>query len=225
MDLPEYSPIYDAVIRSRSPDNNRPSPKPFRHRQCPGSRDRERVTEERLMSGRAYEDERRQQPDVPTTTASTTRSPTSGPGVATANSHPSRPTSPRQRQEQESCARGVELPPLPPPNRSTFSPPSTTRLAGVSAILNPTSTEVPSQGRRRKASDLDSLGFSQPLPPLAIGSQPSADPARGIASPTNVYGGSAERQGRRVLTPRSPSLHRTMSLGHLHPTPVTTGPQ
>ena len=177
------------------------------------------------MSGRAYEDERRQQPDVPTTTASTTRSPTSGPGVATANSHPSRPTSPRQRQEQELCARGVELPPLPPPNRSTFSPPSTTRLAGVSAILNPASTEVPSQGRRRKASDLDSLGFSQPLPPLAIGSQPSADPARGIASPTNVYGGSAERQGRRVLTPRSPSLHRTMSLGHLHPTPVTTGPQ
>lgn len=113
-------------------------------------------------------------------------------------------------------SRGLELPPLSRSNAVSpggISPSATTRIAGVSSILNPPEDEAQT-GQRRKASQLTSPGPSaQPLPPLA----PSI---RGASRAVGASGqpGLSPRPSRRILTPRSPSgLHRAASLGQLNP--------
>ncbi|CAK4033445.1 hypothetical protein AC579_3754 [Lecanosticta acicola] len=122
----------------------------------------------------------------------------------------------------------MELPPLPQaPSASggSFSPAS--RSAGVMSILNPTEPDDTPQGRRRKASQMDPLHPSMSvLPPLATGNQPPYSTSRtstpssmGMAGSTGSLG---DRPPRRILTPRSPSLHRAASLKQLHNPPSGT---
>ncbi|KAK5110931.1 hypothetical protein LTR62_005469 [Meristemomyces frigidus] len=96
----------------------------------------------------------------------------------------------------------------------------TTRLAGVDAILNLVSAGDGTHGRRRKAAELDSLfPPSQSLPPLAIPGQSAHSTP--MPSPRPPYGQSVGQPVRRILTARSPSLHRAPSIGQLQP---LTGP-
>ncbi|KAK3674811.1 hypothetical protein LTR78_005155 [Recurvomyces mirabilis] len=112
-----------------------------------------------------------------------------------------------------------------PGDSSTLTSPasSTTRLAGVHAILNPPHGDELNPGRRRKAHELESpFPTGQALPPIAMGGQSArATPVLGRASPIMSFGGPPELAPRRILTPRSPSLHRAASLGQLQP-PAST---
>lgn len=111
----------------------------------------------------------------------------------------------RQRPSQDS-ARGFELPPLDQALSGAggnFSA-SPSRLAAFSTILNPVQDDSLPQNRRRKASELQSpLTSASSLPPLTIGT--SYPPSSVLSTP------------RRILTPRSPSLHRAASLSQLNP--------
>lgn len=123
-----------------------------------------------------------------------------------------------QRQAATGNGRTMELPPLPRALSATggsFSPAS--RSIGVSSILNPTDSDEGPQSRRRKASQLDSPSSSMHLPPLAT-SDPGHHTASGAATPTsaNLASSLGDRVSRRILTPRSPSLHRAASLNQLN---------
>ncbi|KAK0281643.1 hypothetical protein LTR91_003869 [Friedmanniomyces endolithicus] len=138
--------------------------------------------------------------------------------------------SPAPQRPQQGPGFGFELPPLPSVSsvgRLTFPPLTTPRLAGVSSILNPSHTDEYGMGRRRKASELESPRSLAPsLPALALSVQPaSAAPGRPAAAASNTFGGPADRPARRVLTPRSPSLHRAASLNHLNPLSGTINAQ
>jgi len=137
--------------------------------------------------------------------------------------------SPTIQRFQHTPTRGFGLPPLPQAAISTsgsFSP-SALRLAGVSSILNPVQTEETGQGRRRKASELESPRVVAPfLPPLVISNQPSQVSSVRAGTPTaTTLGGPIERTQRRILTPRSPSLHHTASLSQLAPSAATISAQ
>ncbi|EMC94637.1 hypothetical protein BAUCODRAFT_124247 [Baudoinia panamericana UAMH 10762] len=85
--------------------------------------------------------------------------------------------------------------------------------------------EDPGQLRRRKLSELESpRGITRTLPPLAMSSRPPPAPP-----PAPRHGGSPvasnERSIRRILTPRSPSLHRAASLGQLQSSTGTISAQ
>ncbi len=139
-------------------------------------------------------------------------------------------TSPATQRPQQGPGSGYELPPLPPVTgigRPTYPPLTTPRLAGVSSILNPSHTDDYGLNRRRKASELESpRGPAPSLPPLAMSAQPaSAAPLRSAAAPPAAFGGPADRPARRVLTPRSPSLHRAASLSQLKPMSGTISAQ
>ncbi|KAK0914248.1 hypothetical protein LTS16_002336 [Friedmanniomyces endolithicus] len=134
------------------------------------------------------------------------------------------------QRPQQGPGSGYELPPLPPVTgigRPTYPPLTTPRLAGVSSILNPSHTDDYGLNRRRKASELESpRGPAPSLPPLAMSAQPaSAAPLRSAAAPPAAFGGPADRPARRVLTPRSPSLHRAASLSQLKPMSGTISAQ
>ncbi|KAK3702418.1 hypothetical protein LTR37_014884 [Vermiconidia calcicola] len=142
-------------------------------------------------------------------------------------------TSPALQRHSENAGRHFELPPLPPASSLTggsFSP-STTRIGGVSSILNPPLVEEAPQGLRRRVSQLESPSTStRSLPPIFTGYQApqrintvsSAFPA---PSPSSQYAVPVEPQPRRILTPRSPSLHRAASLGQLNPSNATIDAQ
>ena len=125
-------------------------------------------------------------------------------------------TSPVAQGQARSTGR-FELPPL---NRSSNEnlPPPTGRIAGVSSILNPSQPEDSAQNRRRKASQLESPTPSvHSLPSIATATQ-NVQPTSSFPghSPSLQYGAPLERPSRRILTPRSPSLHRAASLGQLN---------
>jgi len=127
---------------------------------------------------------------------------------------------------QEATHRPYELPPLPQPLNpagSGFSP-SASRLAGVFSILNPLSSDDTAQSRRRKASELESPPPAS-LPSLAFASQAATSSRHSAASPVPSMGGFSERGPRRILTPRSPSLHRAASLGQLNSSAATVSAQ
>ena len=129
--------------------------------------------------------------------------------------------SPTSQRQPQSIRRAFELPPLPPSSNLTggsFSP-STTRIAGVSSILNPSHEEDLLPNRRRKASQLESpISSVQSLPPIVTSAQGlQAAPALPAPSPSFQYAVAVDRQPRRILTPRSPFLHRAASLGQLNP--------
>ena len=138
-------------------------------------------------------------------------------------------TSPTSQRLTQPPGRSFELPPLPQAPSTTggsFSP-STTRLTGFSSILNPSQTEDAPQNRRRKASQLESpVSSIHSLPPIATtlqGFQPiSTFPA---PSPIVQHAAPNDQQPRRILTPRSPSLHRAASLGQLNSSAGTINAQ
>lgn len=129
--------------------------------------------------------------------------------------------SPQLARHAQPSGRVLELPPLPraqPPTGGTPLP--SARSASFSSILNPTQPDEASQPRRRKASQLESSPPSVPsLPPLITGPTSAArHGATRVGFPSSPAHSAAptELQGRRILTPRSPSLHRAASLGQLN---------
>lgn len=133
--------------------------------------------------------------------------------------------SPTSYRQPAGNGRPMELPPLPqalgaPSGR--FPPAS--RSAGLSSMLNPAESDESSQARRRKASHLDSPSSSSArLPPLTT-SDPASHSSRGTPTPTSMGFASSyvDRAPRRILTPRSPSLHRAASLNQLNAPPSAT---
>lgn len=123
-------------------------------------------------------------------------------------------TSPTGQRPPPAAGHSVELPPLHQTHHlhgGTFSP-SATRIAGVSSILNPPQAEESYASRRRKASHLESPASStQSIPPILAGPQTSQAAATYPIPSPGIPG-----QPRRILTPRSPSLHRAASLGQLN---------
>ncbi|KXT16349.1 hypothetical protein AC579_3754 [Pseudocercospora musae] len=131
-------------------------------------------------------------------------------------------TSPALHRPPTGNGRTMELPPLPQaPSASGGSFPPASRSVGVASILNPTHGDDSFTTRRRKASHLDSPTASLPiLPPLASQHQLTQS-ARGTPTPSSMHPVTsfpADRAPRRILTPRSPSLHRAASLNHLSTT-------
>ena len=132
------------------------------------------------------------------------------------------PIVPRQA---EGAFRGIELPPLSASSSASGagSLPPVTRMGRVSSILNPPQADEASSSRRRKASQLNSPASStQSLPSMQLGGRP-AQHTTGYPnqSPFPQPIAPAEAGSRRILTPRSPSLHRAASVGQLNP-PVGT---
>lgn len=129
---------------------------------------------------------------------------------------------PIQTHNAAGHGRSMELPPLPQVSSATGgSFPSIQRSIGVSSILNPVNSDDQPQTRRRKASELSPPppppGPS--LPPLNSSYRP-AQSVSGTPTPSSMsivgsLGGSGDRPPRRILTPRSPSLHRAASLNQL----------
>ena len=139
-----------------------------------------------------------------------------------------RVTSPAAQGQGRPAGR-FELPPLNPQHArsSETLPPPTSRIAGVSSILNPPHTDDLAQNRRRKASQLESPASSvQSLPSIAATTQ-RPQPTSGLPgySPSLQYEAPLERPPRRILTPRSPSLHRAASLGQLNQSSGTISAQ
>lgn len=122
--------------------------------------------------------------------------------------------------------RSMDLPPLqqqvPSGQVATYQPSS--RSVGVSSILNPVDSDDSSQSRRRKAPHLHSSpSSSNVLPPLGLSNRPppsaTSTPTPSAMSITAGYGVAtygADRPPRRILTPRSPSVHRASSLSQLN---------
>ncbi|KAF2159295.1 hypothetical protein M409DRAFT_71179 [Zasmidium cellare ATCC 36951] len=122
----------------------------------------------------------------------------------------------------------MELPPLPRAPSATggsFSPAS--RSIGVASILNATDNDDGPQSRRRKASQLESPSSSMHILPLLATSDPTYHATSAGATPTSMNFSSSvgERAPRRILTPRSPSLHRAASLNQLNPPSATLNTQ
>jgi len=116
------------------------------------------------------------------------------PGHATGNVPP---YGARQQPPQP----GIQLPPLPPTSNVTSGSFPAPRSTGFSSILNPTEPTDSSQGRRRKADELDSPSRSgASLPPILTGEQ------RCPPTVTSAYNPAASTiHSRPTLTPRSPS--------------------
>ncbi|KAI5370744.1 Putative basic-leucine zipper domain-containing protein [Septoria linicola] len=137
-------------------------------------------------------------------------------------------SSPALQRHSANNGRSMELPPLPqavPASIGGYHPAS--RSVGVSSILNPVDSEDSLHTRRRKVSQVNSpRSSSNVLPPLGTTNRPSASAANTPTSPsmnfTNAYG--QDRPPRRILTPRSPSIHRTASLNQLHTTSAQHAP-
>lgn len=112
--------------------------------------------------------------------------------------------------------RAFELPPLPGPPAPLSKHNSTTRLAGVSSILNPTlPADVYPTGPRPHIHGADPA--QRGAPAFQQHDRRSPDQSFGNPSshaPTATMG---EAETRRILTPKSPSatLHRAMSLGQI----------
>lgn len=148
--------------------------------------------------------------------------------ASTSSAPPSAAVSPLTQRFGPPSGRGFELPPLPrAPNMTggSFSP-SLSRLGALPAILNPAQpTETTGQlPRRRKVGELESPQTAgRPLPPIATSVPYGQHSSR--APQSTPYNESTDRQGRRILTPRSPLLHRAASLNQLNPSSATINAQ
>ena len=145
--------------------------------------------------------------------------------ISTSSPAAQRTSSPYPAGGPSGPARTMELPPLPPPsnNRSSrnFSPSS--RTAMVSSILNPAHPDdtPDSPDRRRKVPHMHSPGSSLPTLPSLATQAPEMPNHYSTTSPGPLARGFDERSSRKILTPKSPSLHRAASLNQLHQ-PVAT---
>lgn len=224
-------PTYEAAIRCRG-SNNRSVVTPEQKRPWSSTRDRNWQQREDFMSDRPSEQGQSERPTRAVNDGSSrvpiTSSPSSHAVARTAPGHRS-VTSPTSQRQSQHAGRTFELPPLsqlPTSTGGSFSP-SATRIGGVSSILNPLHAEDVQEPRRRKASQLDSPhSFGQVLPSIGTGlygPQPSS--ALPAPSPVPQYVAPSERAPRRILTPRSPSLHRAASLGQLNPNAGTISAQ
>ena len=227
--FPSYAdfspPIHEAAIRPRTQSSRTFG---FADQQRPWSDtgNREGHHGKRLMSHRTGQDPSGSTTRNDSSAASPTTSPRpSQPGhrasVGTRNV-----TSPTSQRHPQSTASSYELPPLQQATGAGFLP-SAARVAGVSSILNPSQAEETPQSRRRKASQLESPASSvQSLPPIVTSVQaPQTTSILPAPSPVTQYAALGDRQPRRILTPRSPSLHRAASLGQLNPSAGTISAQ
>lgn len=171
------------------PFHNSGQQRPWSSLRDPGGDSRN--ADPRYMSDRSSD----QRPSLP---AQAPRAPSASKSIHQ-HAHPSTSSAaPSQRQ-------AFELPPLPHVSATpvgSFAP-SRSRLASVSSILNLTDDDDGQHGRRRKLSELET----------------SAGPAPTLHPYQNPRGNSpqlAPGQPRRMLTPRSPSLHRAASMGSLN---------
>ena len=228
-------PVFATTIRSRKP-NGRTPVKPELQRSWSGVREQEGYQREDYMSERSTNQPR------PESSTDRERNNQAQPALSSSSSsnlpgqyvttNTSTAASPSIQRQPVVTGRGFELPPLPQAPSVTgvaFSP-STVRLAGVPSILNPSYGTDGQQGRRRKASELDSPRSSTTvLPPLMTATHhpASAGPYSGLSafSPVTMHSASGDRPGRRILTPRSPSLHRAASLNQLNPATGTISAQ
>ena len=141
--------------------------------------------------------------------------------------------SPTMQKHPQPSKQGFELPPLPPAPSSGMNvsgpPPPTTRLAGVSSILNHVQTDSMGQDRRRKGSDLASPRMStSTLPPIEM-IKNTQSAITHVAQPPAVLGtGVGQHQLRKILIPKSPGLHHPGSSGQsglfIGPVSVQQGP-
>lgn len=115
---------------------------------------------------------------------------------------------------------GYPLPTLPPPRPSSQASTESDRrssrtFASVQSILNPSGDGEESRGRRRSAAQMEE--DSQISPPIsAVGVyQPMS--SGGLMHDKSPPGFQGSRAGmpRRILTPISPTLHRTTSLNRI----------
>jgi hypothetical protein len=137
--------------------------------------------------------------------------------------HPS--TSPFQRRQSPhhgSNAHSVSLPPLRQLSRTPPILPTDRRPGhplGVHSMLNPQADLVDQQrSRRRSVSQMESPSpvstqLSQSLP--SISRPPSVDSAQDEPLQSRAFPPPGRLSGRHMLSPRSPSLHRTQSVGIL----------
>lgn len=92
------------------------------------------------------------------------------------------------------------------------------RIEDVSSILNPPDKDDSQQGRRVEASQRESpTSFVQPLPPILAGCQLTSVLAQSSSTSHTAARESVPGAPRRILTPRSPSLRQTASLGQMSP--------
>ena len=139
--------------------------------------------------------------------------------------------SPALHRYSASNGRSMDLPPLQQaPGGTSGSYQPAARSVGVSSILNPIDSDDSSHSRRRKASQLNSpRSSSNVLPPLGINNR-APQSATSTPTPTSMnipgaYGSGAygaDRPPRRILTPRSPSIHRAASLNQLNASSAPT---
>lgn len=141
---------------------------------------------------------------------------------------PTQPFPPMQPPYRNSPREGpinpiVSLPPLRQLSRTPPTP-SDRRHGnpfGVHSMLNPQADLAEqNRGRRRSASQMESPSpvdtqHSQSLP--SISRPTSVDSTQDEQRPPRFFPPPGRPSGRRVLSPKSPKLHRTQSLGLLNP--------
>ncbi|KAF2110277.1 hypothetical protein BDV96DRAFT_650923 [Lophiotrema nucula] len=112
----------------------------------------------------------------------------------------------------------MSLPPLRQLSSTPPTPSSERRPGGLHSLLNPEAEMMEQRGRRRSASQMESLSSieSQAPPSLPPLSRPTSVDSQSEIAPTRQFQPPA-RPGRHLLSPRSPNLHRTQSLGVLNP--------
>ena len=140
--------------------------------------------------------------------------------------HPRPGMHPFQRDSSRDGPPGVPIS-LPPLRQMSSTPPtpSSDRRSGnplgVHSILNPQADLVKQQrGRRRSASQMESPSpiESQPSQGLPSISRPtSVDSTQAEHLPSRPFQPPGRLPARHLLSPRSPTLHRTQSLSVLNP--------
>ena len=215
----QFYPSYTAPYRSAGQDN-RFRNQSDQHRPWSGARGQRDLRED-YMSNRQGE-----QGPFERGTGESSHDP-SRPIASPANigDNPSRPgssirslASPNAQSHVQHTSRPIELPPLPPITHTTSGsfPSPAGRIAGVSSFLNASQSEEAAASRPRKTPQLGSPRSStQPLPPIATTLQ-GLHSSSIHASPASQHAEVGQAPARRILTPRSPSLHRAASLGQLH---------
>lgn len=116
--------------------------------------------------------------------------------------------------------------PLPSLNQMSPTPPipsferRNTRPLGVHSILNPQSEMAEQRGRRRSAAQMESPSPIDSTPAQSVPSlsrPTSVESMQEDAALTRQFPGPGRGGSRHILSPRSPTIHRTQSLSVLNP--------
>jgi hypothetical protein len=138
----------------------------------------------------------------------------SAPGIPP---HPQLPS--RDRGSEGYSTSGPTLPPPRPSSQaSTESDRRSSRtFASVQSILNPSGDDHEPRGRRRSAAQMEEESQISPtMPNIPPNRPPSSGDPNSEKSPPS-FQGSRSGMPRRILTPISPTLHRTTSVSRIVP--------